>query len=177
MSLPAVECLAEVKQLNPNADEKAADADLEEHGYHTRPVNIDLERVRRKIREANSQLRSVAAETDPCLVVLWTDMMWAPVYFSDENMASVLFGEFNYVTQTRELHLLGNRTLRRDANTTISAVCAMKYEEFVAFHNPFAKNPLEPQDLGPLIDRECWFDFPSPDGSGPSWTTRNRDAG
>jgi hypothetical protein len=176
LSLPNVDALVEIKQLDPNPEERAADADLEANGYHTKPVTFDLERVRRKIRDANSQLRSVATESEPGLVVLSTDMMWAPIYFSDANMASTMFGGLVYVTSTQETRLGGKRTLREGANTSISAVCVMKSEEFVAFHNPFAGISLMLDDLLPLVDRQCWYDFPPPEGTGPAWTAVPRAA-
>ncbi len=158
--------VVEVKQINPNAEDKAYHDALERHGHASQLRNPDTvaRRVRNHINESRPQLREYLnrhPET-PTLLVLYdnarnqyTDSYTIQVALHGwEQVTFEVGGEAPAVVE-RGFGKRNNKTLRPNANDHLSALATIhecweieSHERFLSmqfYHNHFAAVQFSPQ--------------------------------
>lgn len=155
---PAI--LAEVKQIDSNPEDKELLRRLQENGSYEFQ-GLPGKRVRRKIRDAASQLKARAKPGQPTLLVVYNNVDVLRVFTGPDSMMSAMYGVHEVVftticdpagRQRRVSRRLGrNRQLTPQHNTTISAVAVLfegpEGPYLVVYHNRFASNPIPPKVL------------------------------
>ncbi|HUT28452.1 MAG TPA: hypothetical protein VMX13_01575 [Sedimentisphaerales bacterium] len=160
--------LVEVKQLDPNAEERhvlniPADEFSGENVYHW---GMPGERIRKKITSGLSQLRIFAKRLHPTLLVIFDNIkrdgiqMWPEL--TDENAVKVaMYGIETAlispeVAPERGANIIhrwhgARRRLTTEHNTTLSAIGILqKHNDLISlrvYHNYYAANPLSPETL------------------------------
>jgi hypothetical protein len=156
----AVRVLAEVKQLDPNPEEEAL-AQRSAKGEVVAFGSTPGERIRREVREANRQLKKVAAQEAPAVVVIFNNTpcsLHTDPYAVMTAMQGIDAVEVSVPRDVRESPTFGltlsgpERVLRPDANTTVSVIVILFGEgaddaRVDIFHNRFARCPLDPESL------------------------------
>jgi hypothetical protein len=152
--------LAEVKQIDPNREDKALTRQYEAGGSYEFQ-HIAGKRVREKISEAASQLKTQAGADQPTLLVVYNNVDPLRGFTDRLAMMSAMYGQpEGVITTSRGLgamvlstsrQLGGSRRLTPKHNTTISAVAAL-FEGpeglyLVVYHNRFAAHPIPPEVL------------------------------
>lgn len=158
--LHGVRIFAEVKQLDPNAEEEAL-AKRTAQGEVVAFGSTPGERIRREVREANRQLKKVASEAFPTVVVIFNNTpcsLHTDPYAVMTAMQGIDAVEVSVPREPSESLSFGptisgpERGMRSDANTTISAIALLQGENsedvhLDLYHNRFARCPLDPEFL------------------------------
>jgi hypothetical protein len=146
----------EVKQIEPNADDRATIGKLERG--QSAPQWLDMSRARQSILDAVRQLRPHVKGRQPGLVVLYETHSWLG-YLDGDDMARCLYGDEiirgRVPRHAEEEALLlesgygGGRVATEGHNTTLSAVAVLRASPEVdglwIYHNMFAEHPIEPR--------------------------------
>lgn len=148
--------VAELKQLDPNDSDRAIIERARRTGSASGFCASD-NRVRRKINQANPQLKARSGGCLPAMVVLYDNGTFDGIdsidiktaMFGDEKVVVTLL---NHETrQVTPIHPGGGRRMTEKCNTSISAVALLTGTQADAwlsiFHNHFAAIPLDPSWL------------------------------
>jgi hypothetical protein len=150
-----LEIVAEVKQIEPNAE----DRDVLTEVTNGKAVSywVNMSRARQSILDGVKQLRAYAKGKRPAIVVLY-ELAGLLEYLKADNIAQCLYGR-------RQVHVAvpedagqegwvlgssygGGRVATEHHNTTLSAVAVLRTsggtETVSVFHNAFAALPIEP---------------------------------
>lgn len=165
--------VVEVKQLEPNAEDRAQLLKLEAGG----PATFGGEagkRVRQEITDAKKQLRSRAKGRFPGLLVLYNT---APLisYLDPMFILLAMYGELTATidrssnAEKRTIQALSfgrKRSVSTSQNTTISAVCVLVenpegHPTLTFYHNRFAALPFDPSWLRGELVRHYVLTTPS----------------
>lgn len=152
--------LAEVKQIDPNAEDKVVFRKFQETGV-LEFEGIPGKRLRNKISEAASQLKARVGQNQPTLLVVYNNVDVLQGFTGPDAMMSAMYGlyEVTLIKTSRPRRqvlgashrLGGKRKLTPEHNTTLSAVAALfEWPEgpyLVLYHNKFAANPISPEVL------------------------------
>jgi hypothetical protein len=148
----------EVKQLEPNTQDRKLLSELRQQGAVSHWVN--MERPRKAIVDATKQLRAHGRGVMPGIVVLFDLAGGLLGSLGEDSIAQSLHG-------ARRLHVAdvpgqppevlgvsfgGRRAATEQHNTTLSAVAVMRLfrndeMSLTIFHNRFAAIPVDPSDL------------------------------
>lgn len=178
VALPTRSLIAEIKQFNANAEERRLERQLETRGYTdvygTRPGD----RVRRKISQADPQLKSLCRGVRPGIVVLFNNVGVTNRHTAPYNIKTGMYGieaidlAFDPGTGTGPLvverRFGPNRKMSPGMNTTVSAVAVLREDwppredrptiALDVFHNIFARVPLDPEELRGRLVRHFTLD-------------------
>lgn len=155
----------EVKQLTPINDDKKFLKKFREQGAKAHYVNMD--RPRQNIRCATKQLRAHTQRLMPAIVVLFDTLGGLLGYLDLDNIAQCLYGaeQFHFAVPNPEpgvprkkpeilgASLGGGRIATEKHNTTLSAVCILKFERAAnrlsmeVLHNCYAAKPIDPNNF------------------------------
>ncbi len=147
---------AEVKQLDPNPEEKML-AQRRARGEAVAFGSTPGERIRREVREANRQLKTRARGRLPALVVIFNNtecFLHTDPYGVMTAMKGIDEVQVSIPASPSQSPTFGptvsgrERGMRPDVNTTLSAIAVLRgYDaESVSldvFHNRFARCPLD----------------------------------
>jgi hypothetical protein len=152
--------LVEVKQIDPNPDDKALLRQLQETGVYEFQ-DVPGKRLRGKISEASSQLKARVRTGQPALLIIYNNVDVLRGFTDPLQMMSAMYG-LHEVVLTRShspaarllsvSHRLGgSRRLTPEHNTTLGAVAVLfegpEGPYLVVYHNRFASNPILPEVL------------------------------
>jgi hypothetical protein len=156
--------IVEVKQIDPNPDEKKQLDQFKKDGRAQGSAVIGG-RMRKTIRSARKQLQARAKGVHPALLVVYCTFESLAPHTDSNNVKAAMYG-FEAVTLTptddpdspiasHPAGFGGGRTLTEEHNTTISAVGVFekdfwKRTHLLVYHNDFAAIPL-PIVRGELI--------------------------
>ena len=185
LSVTGQEVIAEVKQLDPNDEEKADLAKFTKgvgSGYWAVPGN----RVRRELSKANTQLATLAKGRCPALVVVYNNVFLC--FHTDpynvrvgmygvEQVVVAVSGDANVSPQYVGLKFGPKRKMTPEHNTTISAVGVLTLNppgdlqspQLIVYHNVYARQPLYPELLRPYGILQFTLPRGSPNAS-RDWT-------
>jgi hypothetical protein len=148
----------EVKQLEPNTQDRRLLIELRQQGATSQWVN--MERPRQAIVDATRQLRAHGRGVMPGIVVLFDLAGGLLGYLGADSIAQSLYGARRvHVADVagQALEVLGvsfggRRAATEQHNTTLSAVAVMRLfrndeMSLTIFHNRFAAIPLDPSEL------------------------------
>ena len=168
LTLPSGQMVAEIKQLDPNKDDLARMS--APPGSFFGPVLAPARRVRGLLADAYRQVRQYGAAGTPALVVCYNNAGFlrridnytvtrAMLGGTAVKIALDQAGVIRHVGQ----QFTGGRTVTRNTCRAISAVCvltavATDRTELVAYHNPYASNPIDPSMLSPLADAQFAYE-------------------
>ena len=151
--------IVEIKQFDPNPEEKKALKDLEKKG-HALFGDKPGARVREAIRKAAPQLRTLSKGKIPAMLVLQTNILGRHTKRYDIMTAmqgldtiSVTVPEDPNISLTFGDAKRGpKKKMTRKDNTKISAVAVIRESpagtyELDVYHNSFAANPIDPEWL------------------------------
>jgi len=152
--------LAEVKQIDPNPEDKALFRQFQETG-DCEFQGIPGKRLRDKISEAASQLKARVRAGQPALVIVYNNVDPLRGFTGSVALMSAMYGQHEGVITTSRgpaarvlsvSHRLGgSRRLTPEHNTTLSAVTVLfegpEGPYLVVYHNRFASNPVSPEVL------------------------------
>ena len=155
-----IRILAEVKQLDPNPEEQAL-ARRSAKGEVVAFGSTPGERIRREVREANRQLKTLASPEGPAVLVIFNNTpchLHTDPYAVMTAMQGIDAVEVSVPPDVKESPTFGptvsgpERSLRPDANTTISAIVLLSGAGaddvcIDVFHNRFARCRLNPESL------------------------------
>jgi hypothetical protein len=162
LRLGALVIAAEVKQLEPNAEDKVILEQLRRREVVTRWEN--MERPRQSILDATRQLRAYARGVMPAVCVLYDTFHGLFGYLDLDNISQCLYGAVCYhcvvpdpVEDSRRsgalltgVSLGGRRVATEKHNTTLSAVGVLRLNRMddtlsmAVFHNRYAAIPIDP---------------------------------
>ena len=163
--------LVEVKQLDPNADDRRIHKALDE-GTEIGGVASPAPRLRQQIASAYRQLKTAAREGQPCLVVIYNNS--GILNFIDSfTVTTAMFGKYGVrlglgsagIVQETGRGFMGNASVTRNTCKSLSAVCVLKNARsgslrLEAYHNPFALVPIDQKVLAFLAASQ--FRHPDP---------------
>lgn len=145
--------VTELKQLDLNDTDKAISDCVRRTGRASGFSTSD-DRVRRKINEANPQLKARSGGLLPTMIVLYDNGTFGGIDYIDIKTA--MFGDEKVVVtiinhETRDvtpIHPGGGRRMTDRCNTTISAVAlltgSLDSASLSIFHNHYAAIPIDP---------------------------------
>ena len=174
VSLGTLKLITEVKQLDPNKDDKKIE---EIWGTPKSPVAVaPSNRVQGLIADAYPQIKSSSEERKPTMIVVYNnsgDWNWIDAF----TVSKAMFGSFGIKFGLRSgqnivvtgQRYLGNRKVTKSTFRALSVVGAMKQKgsndiHLDCYHNPFARIPISPESLSPLADAQ--FIHPNPHKKG-----------
>ena len=152
--------LVEVKQIDPNPEDKVLLRQLHETGMYEFQ-DVPGKRLRGKISEASSQLKARVRTDQPALLIVYNNVDVLRGFTAPLQMMSAMYGQHE-VVPTRSHgpaarllsfspRLGGSRRLTPEHNTTISAVAVLfegpEGPYLIVYHNRFAANPIPPEVL------------------------------
>lgn len=163
----AVRVFVEVKQLDPNAEEKLLAA-RRARGEVVAFGSTPGERIRRQVREANPQLKRLASGKSPTLVVIFNNTdchLHTDPYGVMTAMMGIDTVDVSVPVNPCQSPTFGptysgkQRGMRPDANTTISGIAVLRADDPASlyldlFHNRFARCPLAPRVFRSLHVRQ-----------------------
>lgn len=155
-----VEVFCEVKQIEPNDEDKADMADDVSEETTGRLVR---NRVRGKLKDVSAQLKGAARDGHPTLLVLYDNT--GLFHTMEPDVHEAMFGQ-NSVTVTRmpgkplevsKSFFGGNKGFTKTQNTSVSAVAILDRSDSCltlrVYHNPYASVVLQPEVLRPFLFR------------------------
>jgi hypothetical protein len=154
-----VEVVCEVKQVEPNADERKA-MEAFERGEVAVAVGVVGKRVRKKIKAASQQIRAYAKGRCPGVLVLWEPVGVAR-HLDAYSVKAAMFGFDTLVldvpvdpaegTILKDRKSGPGRVMTEDHSTSISAIAVLSETEDAiqcsVYHNHHAALPLPPESL------------------------------
>jgi hypothetical protein len=151
--------LVEVKQIDPNPNDKVFLRQFEEAGVAWFPDDPG-ERLRGKISEASSQLKARAKPDQPTLLIIYNNVDVRLFTLPFQIMCAMYGQPKGVITRRHGLaaellsvsyRLGGKRRLTPEHNTTLSAVAVLfegpEGPYLVVYHNQFASNKILPEVL------------------------------
>jgi len=162
-----LEVIVEVKQVDPNSQEKGLIKTFEKNGFMTRS-STPGERVRKKIKDSGPQISEFAKGKCPSLLVLYNNL---PPYFSDPLCSyNIRVGMYGLETinfdvpsdpsipcQILDCGFGPKYRMTKTSHTSISALGVLKNTpgeklKLYLFHNSYASIPLP---LGSFTSENC----------------------
>jgi hypothetical protein len=152
---PAGDLICEIKQFEPNAEEKAAMRARREKGEVRAIDKTPGSRVRNAISSALPQLKALTKGTLPGVVIVYDTMICE--HGGAYNIRVAMYGFDAIVIGVprdpkvwpfvKDRKSSGNRRMTEEHSTSISAVAALRYRhtgppELDVYHNRFAAVPL-----------------------------------
>lgn len=171
----------EVKQLDPNEEDRAFLHDLRTKGRAGGMV--DMGRAWQSIQDAVKQLRRYAKGRMPAVVLLYNSMGSAIPHLDPYNLAYCLYGpeKVHYAVpadphlDVRQLGMSrgGGSLATKQHNTTLSAIAVLQHISadevgLSVYHNIHASTPLRPAQCEVHGIRQYKFEQPGP-GLMPDW--------
>lgn len=170
LSLHGGTAIAEVKQLDPNKQDLAREAAMRagEVGSGHAPSG----RLRNLLADAYQQIKPYSSRGLPAIVICYNN---AGILNHIDNftVTRAMFGGMAaYVALGQDGHIhhtgqgfTGQRKVTRNSCRGISAVCTLStpakgITKLIAYHNPYAANPLSPHALRTLADAQFGYDDP-----------------
>ena len=157
----AYHVIAEVKTLEPNEEEAAVNA-RRARGEIVAGGGKPGERLRREIRSANGQLRSLSSRIGvPTLLVVHNNT-GCSIHTDPYSVMTAMQGmdcvDINIPAEREQQPSFGatrygpERAMRRDANTSTSGIAIIGNEfagevDMALYHNMHAATPLDPEQL------------------------------
>jgi len=164
--------LVEIKQLEPNEEDKVHINELESNGVTSVREVKTANRVRKKIDSAMPQLRTRPNDRTPAICVLYSTISLDRSFIDPFHVLTAMYGEevvdiglpvdpikSPYV---RGIRFGGKRKVSSRHNTTLSAVLTLHInpgEENITssfYHNAFCTAPLRPRCLRGRHTRHYW---------------------
>lgn len=153
IELSGITVVTELKQLDLNEADKAI-FDLARRTGSASGFSTSDNRVRRKINEANPQLKARSRARLPTMVVLYDNGTFGGIDYIDIKTAmygdeKVVVTLVNHEThQVTPIHPGGGRRMTETCNTTISAFAlltgSLGSAALSVFHNHYAAIPIAP---------------------------------
>jgi hypothetical protein len=149
--------IAEVTQIERNAEERESDRLLAERGYGNATGGTPGARVRAKITGCSRQVKTLMAGVHPSILVIYSGFMGLSHIGSDQVRVAMYGLDTAHVAVPHNFSIKpyivgwfsgGKRKLTANHNTSISAVASLwlKGEDgvpaLVVYHNDFAAVPL-----------------------------------
>jgi hypothetical protein len=162
--------VAEIKQLDPNDQDRAREAAMAEGqvGSGFAPTG----RLRNLLGAAYRQIKPYALRGVPGLVVCYNNA-GALTHIDNFTVTRAMFGgmaAYIALGQDGNIHhvgqgFTGQRKVTRNTCRGLSAVCVLSTPtndttRLVAYHNPYASNPISPAALRKLADRQFGYNDP-----------------
>jgi len=165
MSVGDLDIIVELKQLDPNEEEKAELARFDQGksgGYSAVPGN----RLRREISKAGTQLATIARNQHPSMVVFYNNV-FLRFHTDPYNVRVAMYGVEQVVvavssdprirTRYAGTKFGPKRKMTSQHNTTISAVGVLilnppgdlQSPQLIVYHNIYARHPLSSEVLRP----------------------------
>lgn len=174
--------VVEVKQIDATPNGEISLRPAESH-FLIIGKGVPGEPVRRKISNADRQLRELARDKFPSLLVLY-DNTPSGGYTAPHEVSAAMYGQQTFVCglfgrgvpEVQEWRFGGKRKMTAEMNTTISAVAAIFGDisepelppSLIVYHNAFAKVPLAPE-LFVSIDTQQFKLPEQPEGKYQGW--------
>ena len=172
--------ICEVKQINPNLQDKEVEKNLNDHGEadYSRPIG---KRARSSLVKAAKQLKRFDGDPRPCVVVLFDSTRGG--YLDSTDLEAAMFGKPIVLFREGKQHPLdsrsdfthgGDRKLREDRCLYIGAVAVLhpfkqdKASRLDIYHNPFTSKPVWPACF-PHTDDKHFVKDDHPDRCGHGW--------
>jgi hypothetical protein len=161
-----VQVICEVKQINPNAEDRA---DLEYSDSGEAVGRLVRNRMRATLKDVSAQLKAASEEGCPTLLVLY-DNTRLKIYTLHSEVVQAMFGEDSvkvsvsespgHPTMVSEPFFGGNRSFTQSQNTSVSALAILDGDPgsrlaLRIYHNPFARVVLRPEVLVLLPVTQC----------------------
>jgi len=176
LSLDAVTIITEVKQLDPNEeDKKLSDVWGTPQSPGTGMV-APSDRVQGLLNDGYSQIKRSADGKWPAMIVVYNNSgswNWIDTF----TVAKAMFGSYGIVLGLKPDQTideigrgyLGQRKVTKDSFRSLSAVGVLESRDggllkFSCYHNPFASMPIEPGVLATLADVQ--YTHPNPHDRG-----------
>lgn len=167
LSLASGTTIAEVKQLDPNKHDLAREAAMRDGQVGS--GHAPTSRLRNVLADAYKQIKPYSSRGLPAIVVCYNNA-GALTFIDNFTVTRAMFGgmavyialgEDGCIHQTGQ-GFTGQRKVTRNTCRGISAVCALSTPfkgttKLVAYHNPYAANPLLPQELHCLADAQFGY--------------------
>jgi hypothetical protein len=165
LSFGVQEVIAEVKQLDPNDEEKADLAKFEQ-GKGAGYSSVPGDRVRRELSKANSQLATIAKGRCPAIIVVYNNV-FLRFHTDPYNIRVGMYGIEQVVVAVSSdpkvrpqyvgLKFGPKRKMTPEHNRTVSAVGVLVLNppgdlnspQLIVYHNIYARHPLAPELLRP----------------------------
>ena len=161
------EIVAEIKQLDPNKDDLAREA--LPSGTLTGMVVSPARRVRGLLASAYLQIKPYASKGIPGIVVCYNNAGFL-TYIDNFTVTRAMLGgtavrlALDQAGVIRHVgqQFTGGRTATRNTCRGLSAVCVLSTPardktKLVAYHNPYASNPIAPSALTVLADEQYGY--------------------
>ena len=162
--------VAEIKQFDPNQQDVAREStppgQLMGAGY------APTKRLRNLLSDAYRQIKPYAAHGIPAIVVCYNNagaMNWIDNFTVTRAMfggmaAYLALGQDGIIHHTGQ-GFTDQRKVTRNTCRGLSAVCVLSTPssnetKLVAYHNPYAANPLLPRALRALADKQFGYNDP-----------------
>jgi hypothetical protein len=154
------EVVAEVKQLESNAEDQAHAVEIEQGKVAARSYPVG-KRVRQEIVDSKAQIRAIAKDRCPGLVVLFNNIPFGHSHTDPMMVLTAMYGQIKAIVAVprdfesspyvADTVFGGSRSVTEAHNTSISAVCVLyTYEGGPAlnfYHNSFATKKFDPSWL------------------------------
>ena len=152
--------IVEVKQIEPNADDRAHEEAIERDEVEVRSYPIG-KRVRQEITDGKRQIRNLAKGRCPGLLVLYNNVPFGQTHTDPMMILLAMYGQLvvdmavpadkrvsPYVAGSR---FGGSRSVTQTDNTSLSAIGVLHDLDhrpaLTFYHNSFAEYPFEPDWL------------------------------
>lgn len=154
--------VVEIKQLEPNAQERKALRTGDQTGAYDWPMITPGERIRDAIGAAAPQIKALATDGQPALLVIYDNIFTHSLHTDPYAVLTAMRGlDIVPVAVPRDPTLSPTfgaprpgprRRMTANANTTISAIALLRRvgprgTALHVFHNRFARVPLRRRDL------------------------------
>lgn len=180
--LGSARIVVEIKETEPNAEERESDRLLAARGYGTAIGSTPGDRVRQMIRSCSAQLKAYSKGVDPTLLVVF-DRGRVAGHVESYQIRVAMYGLEQIHVAVPPIGLgrpraMGishgpKRKMTASDNTSISAIGALVMtgpcsHRLLVYRNAFARVPLSPSVLLPFGVKH--YDIaPSTDGSASEW--------
>lgn len=169
----------EIKQLDKNEEDKRINRAFEA-GLDTGGTIPPTSRLRKKFAEGYSQLKSVAREGQPCILVVYNNAGFLN-YIDAFTVTTAMFGSFAIRlglsikghAEVTGHGFMGKRKITRNTCKRLSAIGVLNSDSISSvrldvYHNPYAAVPILPASLSLLAASQ--FMHPDPHtGSFVTW--------
>lgn len=168
--LPTGTVIAEVKQLDPNEHDVAREAAMRDG--HVGSGHAPTGRLRNLLGDAYRQIKPYASRGLPAVVVCYNHA-GALNHIDNFSVTRAMFGGMAaYIALGQDGHIhhtgqgfTGQRKVTRNTCRGLSAVCVlstptMDTTRLVAYHNPYATNPIAPKALHGFADSQFGYEDP-----------------
>ena len=167
LQLAAREIVAEIKQIDPNQNDLAREA--RPPGTLVGMVVSPAPRVRNLLASAYRQIKPYAAKSIPGIVVCYNNAGFL-TYIDNFTVTRAMLGgtavrlalDQEGIIRRVGQQFTGGRTATRNTCRGLSAVCVLSTPsrgatKLVAYHNPYASNPIDPAELVSLANEQYGY--------------------